>query len=275
MGELILCTHKEAEQPFLIADTGFEVYSLEELCFYLEENFYLLDRKIINYSLCRWIRQELDFPELAESLDHMLHKKVSVYEDAILIFEKSGFYNHEDLDQFKNLMQSMDGKTILECRKVQADQYLKSGNYVLAASCYQRILKPENLERMTDELRGFLYHNLGICYARMFLFQEAVQCFHEAYQQSRMPESREAYMYALSYIGGEDRTGHADDMDLDLKTMGEIFSKFQTMLADTEYFNRRRQLKDATGSNETVSETDRVNILEQWKKEYEKIRPFS
>lgn len=275
MGELILCTHREARQPLLISDTGFEVYSLEELCFYLEENFYLLDHKIINYSLCLWIRQELDFPELAESLDHMLHNKASVYEDAILIFEKSGFYDDNELEHFKNLVQSMDGKTVLECRKVQADQYLKNGKYVLAASCYQRILKPENLERVTDELRGRLYHNLGVCYARMFLFQEASQCFHEAYQHNRMKESREAYMYALNYIGGEASTGHADDMDLDLKTMGEIFSKFQSALVNTEYFNRRRQIQDAAASNGNVSESDRENILEQWKKEYEEVRPFS
>lgn len=203
MGELILCTYKTAERPFVIPDSGFEIYTLEELCYYLEDNFYLLDKKVLNYSLCRWLSQEIGLFRLSVELEKVLRSQTSVYPGALLIMKKSGFYREEELEELGELFRSMDGKTVLECRKVKGDQYLKQEKYALAAAEYRRLLKPENRMRMTDELRGFLYHNLGVAYARMFLFPEAAECFREAYQQNRRPESREACLYALNYIKGD------------------------------------------------------------------------
>ena len=42
MGELILCSHPIAAMPYYIDNISLNVYSLEELCYYIENHLYLI-----------------------------------------------------------------------------------------------------------------------------------------------------------------------------------------------------------------------------------------
>ena len=121
MGELILCTYKTAERPFVIPDSGFEIYTLEELCYYLEDNFYLLDKKVLNYSLCRWLSQEIGLFRLSVELEKVLRSQTSVYPGALLIMKKSGFYREEELEELGELFRSMEsqGRSVSETGKIR------------------------------------------------------------------------------------------------------------------------------------------------------------
>ena len=78
MGSLILCHKKRAKHPYEITRIHKRIYTIEELCYYLCNNLYLIDYTIINEQLCRWIRDELELVSLAESLMEMLKDHVSV-----------------------------------------------------------------------------------------------------------------------------------------------------------------------------------------------------
>ena len=78
MGSLILCHKKRAKHPYEITRIHKRIYTIEELCYYLCNNLYLIDYTIINEQLCRWIRDELELVSLAESLMEMLKNHVSV-----------------------------------------------------------------------------------------------------------------------------------------------------------------------------------------------------
>ena len=78
MGSLILCHKKRAKHPYEITRIHKRIYTIEELCYYLCNNLYLIDYTIINEQLCRWIRDELELVSLAESLMEMFKNHVSV-----------------------------------------------------------------------------------------------------------------------------------------------------------------------------------------------------
>ena len=59
MSGYILCQVKRARLPYYIENISTNIYSIEELCFYLYHNIYLLDSTILNEELCFWIRDEL------------------------------------------------------------------------------------------------------------------------------------------------------------------------------------------------------------------------
>ncbi len=45
---------------------------IEELCYYLCNNLYLVDYTIMNEQLCRWLEEELEMKDLADRLrDHL------------------------------------------------------------------------------------------------------------------------------------------------------------------------------------------------------------
>ena len=46
-----LCQVKKARHPYFIESISTNIFTIEELCFYLEKNIYLLDQTIINEKL--------------------------------------------------------------------------------------------------------------------------------------------------------------------------------------------------------------------------------
>ena len=60
MGELILCSHPIAAMPYYIDNISLNVYSLEELCYYIENHLYLIEADFMSEELCLWIGQELE-----------------------------------------------------------------------------------------------------------------------------------------------------------------------------------------------------------------------
>ena len=48
----ILCQTKRAKLPYFIENISTNVYSIEELCYYLYHNLYLIDQTIMNEGLC-------------------------------------------------------------------------------------------------------------------------------------------------------------------------------------------------------------------------------
>ena len=76
MGSLILCHKKRAKQPYEITRVHIRVYTIEELCYYVCNNLYLIDHTIMNPQLCQWIRTELSLPRLAQAAPYWPQREV-------------------------------------------------------------------------------------------------------------------------------------------------------------------------------------------------------
>ncbi len=268
MGELIWCAQEDARQPFIIQPMNFPIYSMEELVYYIDQNFYAIDKTLINQNLARWIRDELHMKELGESLLTASRTGQSAYNMALTILKASGLYSTPELGKLKSRFSNMDGKTVIECRKMKADQYLTDGKYISAVNEYKQVLIPENMNKMTDELRAGLFHNQGVAYARMFLFPEACECFWKAYQQNPSSASREAYLYALNYTEDGQVEDKSAEMNLDFDTMREVFSKFQNASSDNGYLEERLKVQEAMRATKDMSLTERRELLDAWKQAY-------
>ena len=57
MSGYILCQVKRAKNPYYISNISTNIYSIEELCYYLYHNIYLLDETIINEQLLVWMKR--------------------------------------------------------------------------------------------------------------------------------------------------------------------------------------------------------------------------
>ena len=67
-----LCRAKAAKHPFYIESIDINIYTIEELCFYLWKNVSLLDESILNEKLCDWLEGELGMQRLAFHLREKL-----------------------------------------------------------------------------------------------------------------------------------------------------------------------------------------------------------
>ena len=63
-----VCVGNYAETPYCIPGLGINVYSMEELCYCLKENAFLLDFSMMNDALADWIDRACGLRELAKTL---------------------------------------------------------------------------------------------------------------------------------------------------------------------------------------------------------------
>ena len=70
-----LCVGEYCENAYNVEGLDIRVYSMEELCYCLKENAFLLDLSIMNDKLVDWIGEECKVWELAKQLYPMVHTK--------------------------------------------------------------------------------------------------------------------------------------------------------------------------------------------------------
>ena len=104
MSSLILCNKKRAKQPYEVSRIHCRIYTLEELCYYLSNNLYLIDYTIVNERLCDWIEAELGLLRLAEQLRTMLQKHSSEERFVMRILSSSSIYTAGELQQIQNIL---------------------------------------------------------------------------------------------------------------------------------------------------------------------------
>ncbi len=64
------------------------IYTIEELCYYLCNNLYLIDYTIMNRRLCDWLEDELGLAKMAEDLRRDLDQNATLEEFVLTILKR-------------------------------------------------------------------------------------------------------------------------------------------------------------------------------------------
>ena len=174
MSGYILCQTKKARSPYFIQNISTNIYTLEELCYYLYHNIYLVDQTIINEALCSWIAQELELPRLAAKLRPKLGKFASAEDILYPVFKEINYLTYEELRTLNAKLSKMDAEAPVVREKKKGDALVENGMLVSAIHVYEKLLKKEGLEQGQAGLTAQIYHNLGC--ACSYLFQMVRSC---------------------------------------------------------------------------------------------------
>ena len=203
MGELILVKTAVAANPYYIDELSLNVYSLEELSYYIYHNVWLLNRDFMSVPLCEWIGGELGLMKLSDRLLALIKEDASITLFVSEILNANGYLTAKEIKDTLSVLVSFENKSEAECRKMRADRLFESGRIVDAVYEYENLLA--NRENMALVLTGDVRHNLGVCYSRLFFMKEAADCFKGAYEANRNRESLYSYLAAL-LLAGEKET---------------------------------------------------------------------
>ena len=55
MGKLILCSSAIAKQPYCFPMTKTKVYSIEEVCYYIRNNIYMMQEEVFDKAFADWM----------------------------------------------------------------------------------------------------------------------------------------------------------------------------------------------------------------------------
>ena len=195
MGAVKLCVHKIAKTPYLVEATGVYLFSIEELAYYLYENIYLVDEYIVEEKLYSWIEHEINMPNLAEKLRAGRSTGNHVFNQIMTILQVSEYYTDEELFKIFEKIKSISGLQTQERMKYKADDLMQNENYWAAITEYERVLSIRQNSRLSVGFYAKVWNNLGGCYARLFLFEKASECYENAYRFQKIVTYKERAEY--------------------------------------------------------------------------------
>ena len=250
MGSLILCHDKHAANPYEITRIHCKIYTMEELCYYLCNNLYLIDYTIMNEQLLNWIEEELDFKDLADELKDVVRTHGSVEKFVLTILKKSKIYKESEMIRIQNVLERLKNQKDIERQKYKGDNLLESGETEEAIIVYQDILNREKDESVDSKFYGKIYAGLGAAYGRMFLYQESAKMYDRAYQICEDKKLLRPYLYAsYKYMSLEEYhillTKHDEYIEINSKM--------------------RQEIEDVRENTETDMDEP---VLELWKQQY-------
>ena len=208
MGELILCRQSIAANPFYIDTLSLNIYSLEELCYYMKNNPDLLDADFASRELCNWLGRELGMVELSNELLSLIGEGVSLHVFAEHVLSSCGYLTKKEIRDVVGIIESYETITENERKKIRADKLLASDRIIDAIYAYEDLAGSSDLG---STLRGDVNHNLGVCFARLFFFDEARRYFEEAYKKNQKKATLSALLLNCLCDGNEEAFNELSD----------------------------------------------------------------
>ena len=253
MSGYILCQVKKAEKPFYIENISTNIYSIEELCYYLYNNLYLVDSSLISNQLCTWLEEELDLPKLAAKLKPFIGKEAGLEEILYPVFKEINYLAYEELRTLNGRIERRNSESEEIREKQKGDALMENRMYVNAIRVYQKLLEKESKD-VSGEMRERIFHNQGCAYSYLFQMDKALDCFFMAWRENRSEKALKVYLLAYRSVHSQEEfEKRLEELKVEETVKEEVAGRLEKFLSLPEQ-------KIASG------ETDR--ILENLTREY-------
>lgn len=270
MSELILCTGRLATNPYYILTGNTNVYSIEELAYFICNNVYLIDESIMSEKLCAWVSEELHLPVLSRDLMDSMKGFNTLASFVGTILEGSGYCSENEIAKVKKVLNEIGNKNEFFRRKHKADMMLATKKYNQSIYEYKKLLSYYGTRNEAPENVGVVWHNMGTAYARLFLFEDACDCFEKAYELNKNDESYIQFKYAMTMVSEKSKqrldrkvfVSH-DELEVTKEELKEFEDSIST--ETSKIINELKETKSAGKISDYYGEIN--EILTQWKKE--------
>lgn len=271
MGGLLLCG-KRTTNPYYIKEAGINIYSIEELCYYLYNNTYMVGPEFFCEELTQFVSKELELPSLGQRLKQRIDYKDTLDTMVMEVLTSVAYYSHEECKGIEETIKALGSKSKPERMKARADMLLDRRKYVSAANAYKDILNNHE-EVYEGSFVANIWNNLGVVYAKQFLFADAVNCFKMACDIDRKEEYFDNMVCSAIFSRDDgvlgDITAQYQISDGMLEQYMDAIESSRRMMVDEKEFMELKDKLKYDGSIELAAFNDDIRrILERWKEEY-------
>ena len=197
-----VCVGDYATTPYCIPGLELNIYSMEELCYCIKENAFLLDFSLMNDGLIDWIDRQCGLKNLARELYQLAHKSGSLSAFAITILAYTGLYDENVIQEIGQVLKKGAGLSTVEKRKSQIDHLVRQKKFLPALRGYDQLLEnwgefeKDQEQPPAASTRASILHNKGVAFAGLMFYAQAVKCFQEAYKLSGSEDDYTEYLAA-------------------------------------------------------------------------------
>lgn len=239
MGKIILCRGQRTDKPYVTPQTDIKLYSAEELCYYIYNNIYLIGQDLIDDNLIEFL-QAVGEGELAARVKKLKESGASLAQILVTILKSIDYYSVAEIEQLKEILNTLGKQSVCERLKARGDGYLNAKFYFAAISCYESIIKDYKGKDLLAADYAKVYHNLGTAYARMFMYEKAVEYYDEAYGLGQHEESKKCSI-AASIMAKKDK----EPVNVDVQEDEYVVQReLETLMDNARYSDEYRELED-------------------------------
>ena len=205
MGKMVLCSGSRAKRPYVFTSTGFRIYSIEELCYYINNNMCFMDEELCSDALINWIGSELKLDERAKKLKLLKDNRSDCKTILTVLLCSCDYYSEQEI---KGILKHYDEMSVMKPIRrnfIRANNYLKKKQYSDAIGEYDRILNSKEAVGLTTEEYGDILHNLAIARIQVKGVKEAAETFKKAYERNQRKESLLGYIYTLKISNDKEK----------------------------------------------------------------------
>lgn len=272
MSNLILCRTKEAVRPFHIRNMGVRIYNLEELCYLVYNNIYVISRDFFSDGLLDFISDETGETNLAMKLRQLKDGNSNLAEMVITLFMYVDYYTVEEIESIKGVLETLNSQNVSERLKARGDTYLENECFYSAIRSYEKILDSPVDTTLPAYFYAKVYHNMGVACARLFIYDQAETYFNEAYRISQHDESKKCAIAAKRMALGDNIIERDDATELEYVVKREL----ETLMDNARYSDEYRELSEIDKNRDKLdigTYTAKVTeIINDWKREYVRFK---
>ncbi|MCR4890969.1 MAG: hypothetical protein K5989_02105 [Lachnospiraceae bacterium] len=267
------CVGQRASVPYLIKDAGIGIYSAEELCYYIRENIFMLDRDFFTDDLLSFMRKELILPELEDKLSHIIQYGGSFSDLVEELFNTVSFVSRSELGTIQRALSVSDKLGAYEKLRIKGDFLMKCGRPAAAVLSYRKAIDGMDEKKMPRETAR-IYHNIGVAFASLFLFDLSACNFEKAF--SLCPDTEDYRIAFLAakrlFLSDKDFKSYTDREAVAKAELDEVEALFGAGKKAVEKRKDERAYRSALklldkGDKEAFFK-EAEKILIDWKNEY-------
>lgn len=264
---VILCRKEQVSRPYYIETLGVHIYTSQELCYAVYHHPLLAMDGFVNANLVDFVRDQLKMGMAALKMERWLKSGENPDELIFLLLQESNYYTTVEINKLRQKISILRKLPKPEYEKRRADYLFRFKQYGKAMEGYEKLLEEGSQFKIDDQFAGRIWNNLGICYARVFRFENAMEAFEHAYGKLK-DEAILEKMYHLTML----------DPGLKLK------ERYETMVTEDKRELWNEHYEQAKAAAETSEEVEKLGslfskdpirrmegaagLVEGWKREY-------
>lgn len=270
MRESIVCIGKMAKVGYRFPETGIQIFSYEELCYYLSQHMICYLYTLPQEELLLYIRDELGLDKLYRQLSKWSNVEKDQMKYFSTLFREGNYFSEDEIQQILDKYRELKNAPYSFQCKWMGDLFLKNERASMAVYYYKRALEQETMKRTE---MGAVYHNIGIAQSRMFRFHDAKISFVKAYQYAGTEESLFYYYCIVAYTAGVEKAGEElQGFQISDLMMESFENRFTDIKEDFAYSVSAERLKKIAylTEKEKFQEADRMyqNLIQKLKRNF-------
>jgi tetratricopeptide (TPR) repeat protein len=225
---------------------------------------------LVDSRLIAFIRNETKEEALADRLEYLIQQKAGLAEMVVTILKYVDYYSMGEIEEIRGILEMLNTKNVNERLKARADSYLLNQCFYSAIKNYDKIISGDRDSDLTGLFYAKVYHNMGVAYARLFFYRQAVCFFEEAYKIGQHEESKKCSMAAAYMARGQNVIENDDATQEEYVLKREI----ETLMDNARYSDEYRHLQAVGNLKEQGLVTEYYHeiddIMKMWKLNYMK-----